>query len=105
VSPSPLILLVLALAAFRTWRLLALDTLPPLVRLRSWLVQADWFQDKQVFGRPLLEEWLSCAWCFGLWASAGWYICWLEWPRATIYAAAPLALSAAVGICASLLSD
>lgn len=47
-TPSPLTLLVLALAVFRLWRLLALDTLPQLV----------WLRDKAV-GYILLNEQLA----------------------------------------------
>ncbi len=105
-TPSPLILLVLALAVLRTWRLLSVDTLPFLVAFRTWLVGSHLHTSGIVtFDRPLLREWLECPWCSGLWVSAAWYAAWLEWPSATLYAAVPLAVSAVVGIAASLLPD
>ena len=122
--PSPLVLLVLALAALRTWRLLALDTLPVLVWLRDRAVgyQApvdratsgrtltegritDWDDGAASTARPLLAEWLQCPWCSGLWLAAGWYAAWAEEPRDTIYAACALAMSTVVGVIQSLLPD
>lgn len=104
--PSPLVSLALALAVFRTYRLLARDDFPPIVRLRNAFVGARFGVSKKVtFARPLLADWLVCAWCSGLWFSAGWYVAWLIWPRATVYAAVPLALSAGVGIVQSFIPD
>lgn len=112
--PSPLALLVLALAALRTWRLLALDTLPVLVWLRDRAVgyapqtgpvgpiTAD---IRPVTARPLLAEWLACPWCSGLWIAAGWYAAWAETPRDTLYAACALAMSSAVGVAQHFLSE
>lgn len=102
--PQPLVLLVLALAVLRTYRLLALDTFPPVARTRDRLLGTHWNGGATpTFARPLLADWLVCAWCSGLWWSAGWYGAWLLWPRETVYAAVPLAVSAAVGIVQSKL--
>ena len=101
--PSALPALILALAALRCWRLLAADTLPPLVELRSWLAGAWESETVMGFDRPLVKEWIECPFCSGLWWSAAWYAAWLEQPRWALYAAAPLAISAAVGIGASVL--
>ena len=103
--PSALVLAGLALAALRVWRLMALDTFPPLVWMRDRLVGYDADLAYPVTLRPLLAEWLQCQWCSGLWISAGWYVAWLEWPHGSLYAAVPLALSALVGIAQTLLPD
>jgi len=58
-----------------------------------------------VFDRPLLADWLVCAYCSGLWCSAAWYAAWLEWPRATVYAAVPLALNMAWAALQSVLPE
>ncbi len=55
-------LLRFALAAYRTWRLLALDSFPPARRFRSWLVGVYWAADERFFKRPLITEWIGCAW-------------------------------------------
>jgi hypothetical protein len=106
VIPSPLVCLLLALAALRVYRLAALDTFPPLVRARNWTVGATFTRaGKASFARPLLADWLVCAWCSGLAYSAAWYTAWLVEPTWTLYAAVPLALSAAVGAVQSLLPE
>lgn len=94
--PSPLVLVVLALAAYRLWRLAALDSFAPLVWARDRAVGARFDEDDYPAGarRPLLAEWLTCPWCSGLWLSAAWYAGWLLEPRWTIYASAPLAINA-----------
>lgn len=99
-------LLVLALAAWRTWQLISVDDFPPLVRLRNLLVGAEFDREtRATFRRPLLADWMICPYCSGLWWSAGWYAAWLEWPRPTLYAAAPLAINAAWAALQSVLPD
>lgn len=101
--PSPFVFAVLALAALRMYRLLALDTFPPLARARDRLVGVRYEQAVAEFRRPLLAEWLTCAWCSGLAYAAGIYLLWLWQPDATLACSVPLALSAAVGILQSFL--
>ncbi len=105
--PSALVSAALALAAFRTYHLTGRDTFPPIAKARNWLVgrrvkernRAVWFD------RPLLAEFLTCAWCSGFWIALGWYGAWLLWPSGVLYAAVPAALSAAVGILAALVPE
>jgi uncharacterized protein DUF1360 len=109
-TPSPLVCALLALAAFRSWRLLAQDTFPPIMKARAWAVgyRGEVFtygESRPLVARETLAEWIQCAWCSGLWLAAGWYGAWLLWPRGSIYAAAPMALSAAAGIIASILPE
>jgi hypothetical protein len=79
---------LLGLAAYRTWRLLAEDTI--LDRPRAWVVRSEW-----------VSEFLSCCWCAGFWVAVAWWAAWLAWPHETIWAAVPFALSAALGLVAS----
>ncbi len=105
-TPAPLTALLLALAAFRTYRLIAHDDLSPLVTARNWAVGAQFHgARKPTFARPVLADWLVCAWCSGAWYSVVWYGAWLLWPHGVLYGAAPMALSALVGITQSLLPD
>lgn len=55
---------LLALAAYRLWRLLAVDDLPPLAdaRTRLWhAVEARW--------GPRWADGLECGWCTGTWVA------------------------------------
>ena len=50
------------LAAYRLWRLLALDTLPPVAKLRGRIIDAA--------DRRGWDEWadgIGCPWCLGFW--------------------------------------
>jgi Protein of unknown function (DUF1360) len=116
VIPSPWVAAVLALAVFRTVRLAGWDTFPPLVAFRGWLTGREGVavgSQNDLMGltgtpaasghryrRPALAELLGCAYCSGLWLSGIAYCCWLLEPVWTLYAAAPLALSAAAGTAA-----
>lgn len=102
--PSPLVLVVLALAAFRTYRLLAFDIV--LRPLRDLAVGAHYPPRKPpFFDRAWLANWLVCEWCSGFWWSLGWYAAWLAWPSGSIYAAVPMAVSATVATAQSVLAD
>lgn len=83
---------LLALAAFRLFRLIAEDSL--LDRPRDALT-----------GRlgEKAELFVVCPWCLGFWITAGWWLAWLVWPHWALVAATPLALSATVGLAASRL--
>ncbi len=89
--PNWYALVLLALAAYRVWRLLALDTITDSVRHR--FVRAD---SKQ-------EEFLQCPYCFGLWVTLAWWLAWVAWPHWTLVVAVPFALSALVGLIGSRL--
>jgi hypothetical protein len=86
---------LLALAAYRTWKLIAEDTI--LDRPRNWTI-------KQAFkiwgpkGKDYLETLLECPWCAGFWVSLAWWGAWQAWPHGTLVAAGAMALSAVVGI-------
>ena len=78
--PEPWAFALLALAAFRVWKLVAEDTLldRPLARLREW-------------------EAVTCPWCSGAWIAGAWWASWY-WlsPHWTLVAAVPFALSTTV---------
>ncbi len=107
--PGPWVGLVLALAVFRACRLAGWDNFPPIVRLRARItgerVMRSASSTKPIIEhrRPLLAEFIGCAFCLGAWLSLGAYLAWRFAPTETLYAAAPLALSAAAGIIAKVL--
>lgn len=80
--------LLLGLAAFRTWRLDAEDTI--LDRPRAWVI-----------GRfPKAETFIGCPWCSGAWFAVAWWTFFEAWPHWTLVVAAPFALSAIVALIA-----
>lgn len=105
--PTPWVSLVLALAAFRVVRLLGWDDFPPIERLRARATGENTaHRGESLYGndvwytRPLLRKFLFCPWCVGFWVACAVYVAWLELPTWTVYAAAPFALSAFVGLVA-----
>ena len=114
--PSPWVGLVLALGVYRIVRLIGWDDLPPIERVRDWLVGAELVQrgssnslagltseDPEVawtFRRPVLHHFLRCAFCQGFWVSVAVYAAWRVWPDWTTTVLAVFALSGAVGLVA-----
>lgn len=78
---------LLALAAFRVWRLLGDDAV--LDRPRDRLLSRD--------DTGAWTYFLTCPWCSGFWITAAWWLAWLAWPYEVIVVAVPFALSAVVG--------
>lgn len=93
--PGALELVVLILASYRVWRLLALDEILDAIRdpLLGFTADAD-------FARPALARFIGCAFCFGFWISLAIYGAWLSAPRPTLYAMTPFAISGAAGLIA-----
>lgn len=78
---TPWVFALLALAAYRSWQLLANDSI--LERPRSHLPES-------------VREFLECPFCAGFWTAAAWWGAWEMWPHATVVVAVPFALSAAL---------
>lgn len=119
--PGPWAFALLALAAFRLYRLAARDTIteplrdavsypdetavtldgPRRVELASVKpdrievdVAPDLVKPLRVYAATLIR----CHWCLGWWTSLAVWGVWLAWPHAALVAAAPWALSAVVGL-------
>lgn len=60
-----LLFVIMSLASYRLYRLLALDKLPPLERWREHVEQSI----ERTLGRGWAEG-LTCPWCLGFWTSA-----------------------------------
>lgn len=82
--PAWYALLLLALAAWRTWVLLGRDTV--LEPLREWLGARS----------QRLLAFLECPYCAGFWIALAWWGLWDAWPHATTVAAAALAITGLV---------
>ena len=89
--PQPWAFALLALAAFRFFKLIADDAI------------LDRPRDRLVKNRETLNTFVVCPWCIGAWIAAAWWAAWWAWPHPTLVAATPFALSAAVGLLASAL--
>lgn len=111
--PEPFEFLLLALIAYRTWRLLAEDDI--LERPRHWLVRLPrgWEEGDplpQAY-RQKLALFINCPWCAGAWVSGAVYIAYLatlgSWPDTLGEIAVGLgvwfAISASVGLIRSAL--
>lgn len=98
-APSLAEIVLLTLASYRVWRLLAEDTIldrprARALRLGSWRKEGDPVPDAY---RVAAGEFLQCAWCAGFWVSLAWWGAWLANDRWALALAAPFAISALVG--------
>ena len=94
--------LLLALAAYRVWRLLAEDEILDGPRARL-LGAAGWrpdHGDPPAGFRYGLSGFITCPWCLGFWITVAAWAAWRLAPGLTVEAAVPFALSATVGIVA-----
>jgi hypothetical protein len=95
-------LVLLGLAAYRTWKLLAEDTI--LDKPRAWFVYG--FRKWRGNGSAgYVSEFIACPWCLGFWTALAWWGAWQLWPHGTAVAAIPFAASAIVGLLAWFSSD
>lgn len=88
VSPG-VALLVLALAAWRTYSLLADDEI--LDGPRGWLTVT-----KEGEVRERLVDFIACPRCFGFWVALSWALAYAVSQEVTFWAALPFALSGAL---------
>lgn len=111
--PEPFEFILLALIAYRTWRLLAEDEI--LEWPRHWLVRLprDWKEGDAIprAYREKLALFINCPWCAGAWISLSVYIAFLatlgHWPDTVAEVFVGLgvwfAISASVGLIRSTL--
>ena len=105
-APSPFEFVLLALAVYRLFRLVAEDTI--LDGPRAWLLGVPgWLPTGSETPPPGYREelavFVTCPWCVGFWMSLAAWSLWLVTPGWTVALAVPWALSAAVGLVASRL--
>lgn len=99
-TPGPYAALLLAAAAYRTWRLLAEDDILDrprrhLLRLGNWRQQGDTVPAGY---RKAWGDFIGCAWCLGLWVTLAWWGAWQLTEHWTLVIAAPFAISTVVGV-------
>lgn len=91
--PDWYVLILLALATYRVWRLLAEDAILDPVR-RPVLRR---------FPSEKLVEFVECPFCAGWWIGIVWWLCWTAWPEWTTIVAVPFALNAVAALVAARL--
>lgn len=87
--------ILLSLAAWRTFRLIAEDDI--LDRPRRWVLRLtpDWEDGDEPNDeyRFTWGEFITCPYCAGFWISLAWWGTWLLFPHAALLVAAPLAIN------------
>lgn len=91
-------LLVLVLAAYRLWMLIAKDAITQ--RWRQRLLGYDDTGSRNRWPHPhkRLAEFVHCPWCSGAWLSALVYLSWRLFPDGVMWILTPLAISAGVAL-------
>ena len=96
--PSAYASVLLAVAAWRTFHLLAFDDI--LNGVRQWLtkVPLGWEEGdpRPKDARYGLIEFIHCPYCLGAWVAGAWWLMWYAFPHGTLVTAVPFALSAGV---------
>ena len=91
---------LLSLAAYRLWRLLAVDVI--LDQPRRWVVGLGYrWADGDPIPKKYREHWslfLECPWCLGFWVALAWWGLWQIWEHGVLVVSVPLALSAVIGL-------
>jgi hypothetical protein len=84
---TPFVFVLVALAAYRSWKLVGDDDI------------AAGFRARLPAGPGTF---VGCPWCAGSWVAAGWWAAWEQWPDGTATAAIPFALATLVGVLATV---
>lgn len=90
---------LLALAAWRTFHLLAHDDILDTPRRRILRLSKTWKQEGDATGDRYREKWalfLTCPFCAGFWIALAWWGAWQAWPHGTLVAATPFVINAGV---------
>lgn len=93
--PSAFATLLLSVAAWRTFHLLAFDDILNAPRNILAGLPSNWKQgDPKQKYREGFQDFLECPFCFGFWIALGWWGAWAIWPHWTLVASIPFVLSA-----------
>lgn len=87
--------ILISFAAWRTFRLIAEDDILDRPRRAILRLDPDWQHgdDPNDEYRFTWGEFITCPYCAGFWITLAWWGSWLEFPRATLLVAAPLAIN------------
>lgn len=95
-------LVLLGVAAWRSFQLLAFDDI--LNRPRRWVLRLDpnWQQDGDEVGDEYRLKWalfITCPYCAGFWIAIAWFVAWQITPFWTIIVTIPFVLNAIAIAC------
>jgi hypothetical protein len=100
--------LLLALAAWRVFHLIAFDDLLDRPRRYVTRLSPSWHAEGDATGeryREGLAGFLTCPFCLGFWITIAVWAAWLVFPTETVWVAVPLALNAGLVGAQRLLSS
>jgi hypothetical protein len=97
--PKPYSFGLVALAAWRTWKLVGDDRI--LDRPRDWAVEK--LGGTESVRGTYWSDFIRCPYCAGAHISFAWWLAWQRDQRKTEIAAVPLAVSAVVGLLGTVL--
>ena len=90
---------LLSLAAWRSFQLIAFDSILDQPRRYVTRLGKKWEKEGDALPKEYREKWalfLQCAYCLGFWIGLVWWGAWLIWPYETLVAAVPFVISAGV---------
>jgi hypothetical protein len=99
---------LLALAAWRSFQLVAFDDILDRPRRYVTRLGSEWTQEGDKVPddyRFRLANFITCPYCMGAWITAAWWGAWQVWPHSTLVVAALLALHAGLVGAHKLLSS
>jgi hypothetical protein len=88
---------LLALASWRIFQLLALDSILDQPRRYVTRLGKEWEKEGDALPKEYREKWalfINCPYCLGFWITVVWWVAWQIWPHATLVVAAPFAIHA-----------
>ncbi len=91
--PGFLEVALLALASWRTYRLLSDDTI--LDRPRNWATRRI-AKRRSTAAAICFNEFILCPFCLGFWTALAWWGAWEAWPHGALVAAGAVAVTALV---------
>lgn len=91
-------LIIIVLAAYRLWMLIAKDSITAGWRHRILGYDDYGRRNRWPKARTKLGEFVHCPWCLGAWLSLLVYVAWRLYPDAAMWVLTPLAISAAVAL-------
>ncbi len=89
--------LLLAVAAWRIFHLIAHDDILDTPRRRVLRLSKTWKQDGDATGEAYREKWaafITCPFCCGFYVALAWWGAWQIWPHGTLVAASVFAINA-----------
>lgn len=101
-------LLLLSVAAWRSWHLLAHDDIFDRPRRHVTRLGSEWTKDGDPTPKDYrlgLASWIECCYCSGAWMAIAWWVAWLIFPTEVMYATVPFALSTGVVALSAVLSE